>query len=291
VAAEAGMTTVLAGLSVGAVYALVALGYNIVHIGSGTLNFAHANLMMLGVFLAYWGLVQLGWPIVPIIVVAVLVVALAGAAEERIAIRPVRHIQGQLVTMVGAATLITGIIEILWGQQALSVPAFFDNTPTRFLGGAVLPADLVLIGLAIVLTAIASLVSRLTMLGLTALAVSEDREAAQLRGINVRRMQLGVFAVSGAIAGLVGPFLGPLTFASYTLPGSLAVIGFVALALGGYGSIVASTAAAFAIGLVQQYTSRYIGGNYENLMIFAVLVIVLMLVPNGLAGQRRERAV
>src|SRR5260370_42252421 len=100
------MTTILAGLSVGAVYALVALGYNIVYIGSGTLNFAHANLMMLGVFLAYWGLVQLSWTIVPVLVVAVLIVALAAVTEERIAIRPVPPMPGQLVTMVGTATLI-----------------------------------------------------------------------------------------------------------------------------------------------------------------------------------------
>lgn len=285
------MTTVLAGLSVGAVYALVALGYNIVYTGSGTLNFAHANLMMLGIFLAYWGLVQLNWMIIPVLVIAFAIVALAAVAEERIAIRPVRHIQGQLVTMVGAATLITGIIEIVWGQQALSVPAFFNNAPTHVLGGAVLPDDLVLIGLAVVLTAAIALVSRFTMVGLTALAVSEDRESAQLRGINVRRMQFGVFALSGAIAGVVGPFLGPLTFASYTLPSSLAVIGFVALALGGYGSFVATSAAAFAIGVVQQYISRYLGADYENLVIFAILVIVLMVVPNGLAGVRRERTV
>src|SRR5487761_758978 len=160
------MTTILAGLSVGAVYALDALGYNIVYIGSGTLNFAHANLMMLGVFLAYWGLVVLHWPIVPIIVVSVLIVALAAVSEERLAIRPARQIQGHLVTMVGTATLITGIIEIAWGQQALSVPAFFRNTPTRVFG------------LAVVLTAGFALFSRFSMTGLAALAVSEDRDAA-----------------------------------------------------------------------------------------------------------------
>jgi branched-chain amino acid transport system permease protein len=285
------MTTILAGLSVGAVYALVALGYNIVYIGSGTLNFAHANLMMLGVFLAYWGLTGLGWPIIPILVVSLLIVALAAVTEERLAIRPVRQIQGQLVTMVGAATLITGIIEIAWGQQTLPVPSFFDNTPTHVLGGAVVPGDLVLIGLAVVLTAGFAVVSRFSMTGLAALAVSEDRDAAQMRGISVRRMQFGVFAVSGAIAGLLGAFIGPLTFASYTLPGSLAVIGFVALALGGYGSITGATTAAFAIGLVQQYTNRYLGGSYENLVVFAILIAVLMVVPNGLFGVRRERMV
>ena len=285
------MTTVWAGLSVGAVYALVALGYNIVYIGSGVLNFAQANLMVLGVFLAYWGLVQVGWPIVPIFVVAVVIVALAAMTEERLAIRPVREIQGQLVTMVGAATLITGIIEVIWGQQALTVPSFFSNTPTHVLGGAVVPNDLVLIGLAVVLTAGFALVSRFTMIGLSALAVSEDREAAQMRGISARRVQVGVFAVSGALAGFLGPFIGPLTFASYTLPYSLALIGFVALALGGYGSIIGATIGAFAIGLAEQYTDRYIGGNYENLMVFAILVLVLMVVPNGLFGARRERMV
>jgi branched-chain amino acid transport system permease protein len=285
------MTTVWAGLSVGAVYALVALGYNIVYIGSGVLNFAQANLMVLGVFLAYWGLVQVGWPIVPIFVVAVVIVALAAMTEERLAIRPVREIQGQLVTMVGAATLITGIIEVIWGQQALTVPSFFSNTPTHVLGGAVVPNDLVLIGLAVVFTAGFALVSRFTMIGLSALAVSEDREAAQMRGISARRVQVGVFAVSGALAGFLGPFIGPLTFASYTLPYSLALIGFVALALGGYGSIIGATIGAFAIGLAEQYTDRYIGGNYENLMVFAILVLVLMVVPNGLFGARRERMV
>jgi branched-chain amino acid transport system permease protein len=285
------VTTIWAGLSVGAVYALVALGYNIVYIGSGTLNFAHANLMVLGVFLSYWGLTQLGWPIVPILVVAVVIVALAAVTEERVAIRPVREIQGQLVTMVGAATLITGIIEIIWGQQALTVPSFFSNTPTHVLGGAVVPDDLVLIGLAVVGAVGFALVSRFTMIGLSALAVSEDREAAQMRGIRVRRIQLGVFAISGALAGLLGPFIGPLTFASYTLPYSLALIGFVALALGGYGSIIGATLGAFALGLVEQYTDRYIGGNYENLMVFGILIVVLMIVPNGVFGARRERMV
>jgi branched-chain amino acid transport system permease protein len=285
------MTTVLAGLSVGAVYALVTLGYNVVYIGSGALNFAHSNLMTLGIFLAYWGLVQLHWSIIPVLLVTVVIVALAAVAEERIAIRPVRHIQGQLVTMVGTATLITGIVEIAWGQQALTVPSFFTDTPTHVLGGAVLPADLVLIGLAVVLTAALALASRLSMTGLAALATSEDREVAQLRGINVRRVQFGVFALAGAIAGLAGPFLGPLTFASYTLPASLALIGFVALAVGGYGSFTASGASAFAIGLVQTYTGRYLGANYQDLVIFAILVIVLLALPNGLAGARRERMV
>src|SRR5260370_21643563 len=130
------MTTILAGLSVGAVYALVALGYNIVYIGSGTLNFAHANLMNLGVFLAYWGLVQLGWPIIGILLVSLLIVALAAVAEERLAIRPVRPIPGQLVTMVGPATLIPRFIGIARGPPALPLPASLSTPPSPVPVGA-----------------------------------------------------------------------------------------------------------------------------------------------------------
>jgi branched-chain amino acid transport system permease protein len=286
------MTTVWTGLSTGAVYALVALGYNIVYIGSGTFNFAHANLMTLGIFLAYWGLVTVGWPIFPIFLVTVVIVALAAVTEERLAIRPVREVQGHLVTTIGAATLITGIIEIIWSQTSFSVPAFFSNGPMHFLGGATDPDQLWIIGLALVLTAGFAILSRFSMIGLAALAVSEDTDAAQMRGISVRRMQIGVFALSGALARLVAPFLGPFLFASYTLPGSLALIGFVALALGGYGSILGATLGAFVIGLARAYTTRYVGNaNYEDLVVFGILIVTLLAVPNGLFGARRERVV
>ncbi len=285
------MTTVWSGLSSGAVYALVAVAYNLVYIGSGTFNFAHANLLTAGVFLAYWGLVQVSWPVAAVLLISALIVGAVAAIEERVAIRPVHEIHGHLVTTVGAATLITGAIEVLWGQQALKVPAFFSTRPLTVFGGAVLPGDLILIGIAVVVTVVFAVISRFTMLGLAALAVSEDREAAFVRGVNGRRYQLGVFALSGVLAGALGLFIGPKTFASYGLANSLALIGFVALALGGFGSIVGATLGAFVIGLIQAFTARYIGGNYENLMIFAVLLLVLLALPNGLFGARRERVV
>lgn len=285
------MTTIWSGLSSGAIYALVAIGYNVVYIGSGAFNFAQASLMMLGVFIAYWGLSTVAWPVAPVIVVAVIIVALSAVTEERVAIRPVRQIQGLLVTTVGAAILVTGITEVIWGQQALQVPSFFSSNPLTVFGGAVLPGDLILIGLALFFTVGFTLFSRFTMTGLAALAVAEDRESALLRGINARWLQIGAFAVSGALAGLLGPFIGPKTFAYFGLGQTLALVGFVALAIGGFGSITGATIGAFAIGLVQAYTDRYIGGNYENLMVFAILLVVLLIMPKGLFGSRRERVV
>jgi branched-chain amino acid transport system permease protein len=281
------VTTVWAGLSVGAIYVLVALGYNIVFISAGTFNFANANLLMAGVFIAYWGLAQHGLPVLAVFIVAGLGVMALASLEERIAFRPVKHLEGHLVTSVGAAALITGAVQLIWGVQALQVPFFVHNKAISFLGGRVVPDELWLIGLAIVLSAVFYFALRWTMLGLACLATSEDGEAARLRGVNTRWLALGAFAVSG----VVGPFVGPKTYAFSTLAAALALKGFVAMAMGGFGSIPGCVVGGFVAGMVESVTARYIGGTYQDLMVFALLLLVLMLRPTGLLGERAERAV
>jgi branched-chain amino acid transport system permease protein len=284
-------TTIWAGLSVGAIYVLVALGYNIVFISAGTFNFAHANLLMVGVFIGYWGLAQHGLPVLLVFVVAGVVVMLIATAEERIAFRPVHHLEGHLVTSVGAATLLTGAVQLIWGAQALNVPFFMKNDAFTFLGGRVQPVELWLIAIALAAAVILHLALRYTMIGLGCLAASEDREAASLRGVNTRWLALGAFALSGLFAGLIGPFVGPKTYAFAGLAAALALKGFVAMAIGGFGSISGCVIGGFAIGLVESFTDRWIGSSYQNLMVFALLVLVLVVRPTGLLGERAERMV
>jgi branched-chain amino acid transport system permease protein len=131
----------------------------------------------------------------------------------------------------------------------------------------------------------------MTVLGIALLAVSEDREAALMRGINVRALGIGAFAVSGIVAGLLGPLIGPKTFAVATLGSDLALKGFVAMAIGGFGSAPGALIGGFAVGLIESEAGRYLGASYSNLMIFAVLLGVLLLRPNGLFGHARERMV
>jgi branched-chain amino acid transport system permease protein len=285
------VTLIWAGLSLGAVYALVAVGYNIVFTASGTFNFAHAQLLMLGTFLAYWGLAVLRWPVVAVFVLAAVVVGAVAVAEERFAIRTVRGTEAQLVTTVGVATLINGSSQLIWGSQPLAVPFAGGDRVWTLLGGRVLPVELVLIGAAVVLAAGLVHYSRHSMIGLAVLAMAEDREAAALRGVNVRMLTLGAFAVSGMLAGLVGPLVGPRTFAVATLGSALALKGFVALALGGFGSIGGGVVGGFAIGLIEQYANRYFGSTYVNLTIFGVLLLILLARPAGLFGRTQERMV
>jgi branched-chain amino acid transport system permease protein len=141
------------------------------------------------------------------------------------------------------------------------------------------------------LTVVLIIYARSSMIGLATLAMAEDREAAALRGVNVRALALGAFALSGVLAGVLGPVVGAKTFAVATLGSALALKGFVALALGGFGSLTGGLIGGLAIGMIEEFTARYLGSSYSTLIVFAVLLLVLMTRPSGLFGTVRERMV
>ncbi len=285
------MTIILSGLALGAVYALVAIGYNIVFLSSNTFNFAQAQLIMVGTFVAYTGLVTWHLPVLVVAVLAAAVVGLVAGVEDLTAVMPVKDRHTQLVTTLGAATLLGGACQLIWGSQPLSVPFLDHNEPIDFLGGRTYPVELALIAAAVVLVIVLGWLAKRTMLGQALLAVSEDREAATLRGISVRTLALGAFVFSGALAGVLGLLVGPKTFAVATLGTALAIKGFVALAIGGFGSLPGCLIGGFVVGLVESLTALHLGAQYSALMVFAVLVVLLLVRPAGLFGRATERVV
>lgn len=285
------MTLIFSAATIGAVYALVATGYNIVFIASDVFNFAHAQLMMLGVFLAYAGLAILHWSAWEVFLFAGAVVAVLAVVEERIAIRPVRSNEAVLVTTVGVATLINGGTQLIWGPAPHQVPFFAVDANVTILGGQILRSEIVIIGFTVALVVLLIIFSRRTLVGLAMLAIAEDREAATLRGINIRRYGWAAFAFSGLVAGVAGPIIGPQTFASVTLATSVALYGFVALAIGGFGSLLGALIGGLAVGLAQEFAARYWGSNYSDIAVFVILMIVLLIRPNGLFGRLHERLV
>ena len=245
------MTTLWSGLAVGALYALVALGYNVVFLAAGTFNFAQAGLLMLGVFLTYWGLATAGLPSLVVILLAMAAPAGAALVIERVAARPSTDQRVHLVTTIGAATILTGLAERIWGADPLAVPALAGDGSHRLLGGVVTTVELTMLALVVALASALAVASRRTMIGLAALAVSEDPEAARGRGINTRLYSLGGFVLAGAIAGMAGAVAGPKTFAFTGLAAAPALQGFVAMALGGYGSIGGGLAAGLVVGVTE----------------------------------------
>jgi branched-chain amino acid transport system permease protein len=285
------MTLLWSGLALGAVYALVAVGYNIVYVSSKTFNFAHAQLMMLGAFIAYSGLVS--WSLVTplVLLIALAVVGAAAAIEQLLAVRPVRDTHNILVTTLGASMFIQGFVQLRWGSQPLTVPFFGGNDAIDFLGARVYPIQPVLVLLAIVVVVGLIQFGRHSLTGLALLGMSEDREAAQLRGVNVRAMAFGAFVASGLLAGVIGVFIGPQTFAVSTLGSSLALKGFVVLAIGGFGSMPGTLVGGVVVGVAEAWASRYLGSQYANLTVFLILVAVLLIRPAGLFVRAKERVV
>jgi branched-chain amino acid transport system permease protein len=285
------MTLIYAGLSLGAVYALVAIGYNIVFIASRSFNFAQAQLMMIGAFVTYTAYVRFHLPTVVVIVMAMAVVGLVAVIEERIAIRPVADHQTQLITTLGFGTVLTGIAQLIWGTEPLPVPFAGGSGVLTIFGGRVFPVEVALVVFAVALVVVISVYTRRRLNGLAVVAMSQDEEAATLRGISVRRLGLAAFAVTGVLSGLMGAFIGPKTYAVATLGAALALKGFVALAIGGFGSMYGGLLGGLVVGLVEEYVARYLGSPYSNLSVFVVLMLVLMIRPTGVFGRVQERTV
>lgn len=285
------MTIFWSGLATGAVYALVAIGYNIVYLSQKTFNFAQASLMMLGAFFAYLGIAVWHLPWWLVAIAAGLIVGAISALEERVAIRPVKDSHNLLVTTLGASFIMEGVAQVIWGGEPRKVPFFLGDTVLEFGGGRVYPVEIALIVLVVLLVVGMQQFSKRSLVGIALLGMSEDREAASLRGVNVRRLALYAFVFTGILAGVLGVFVGPKTFAVATLGASLAIKGFVVLAIGGFGSIGGVLVGGAVVGLVEVFASRYLGTDYANLSVFVILILILMVKPTGLFTRSRERVV
>lgn len=285
------MTVVLSGLSLGAVYALVAIGYNIVFISSKTFNFAQAQLMMFGAFIVYTGVSVLGLSPVIAALIAMIIVAGIAYLEFILAIRPVKDQHNILVTTLGAAVLLDGSAQLIWGGEPLKVPFFAGDSAIDFLGGRVYPVEIALVIVVALLVIGFGIYGKVSLTGLALRGMSEDTEAAQLRGVNVRHLALMTFIFAGALAGLVGVFVGPKTFAVATLGAALALKGFVVLAIGGFGSMPGAVVGGIIVGLTEALAARYLGGEFAILAVFVLLIAILLLKPAGLFVRTRERTV
>jgi branched-chain amino acid transport system permease protein len=195
------------------------------------------------------------------------------------------------VTTVGASTAIVGLIGVKWGYLPLSVPFRGPTQELHLLGAVESPVELVTFGAAILGAVLCELFFRRTRHGQASLAVAEDRDPAMLRGINVSRLSLVAFTVAGAFGGLAGFLVGPITYAVAPLGATFALEGFVALALGGEGSFIGGLLGGLVVGLVSTFATTYLGANYADLAVFALLLLTLALRPTGLGGTARVRSV
>src|SRR3954454_367 len=274
------------GLTTGAVYAVVALGFTLIYNASGVVNFAQGEFVMIGGMGAAFA-VAAGVPLPLAALLAVASAAAIGLALHALAIEPARGASpvSIVIITIGASIFLRGLAQVLFDKQAHGLPAFSGDTPIRVMGAAVLPQSLWIIAGAVAIFVALDLFLNRTLVGKAVLATAANRLAAQLVGINTRSIVALAFATSAAIGAAAGILITPITLTSYDVGILLALKGFAAAMLGGIGNPLGAVLGGVLLGLLEAFSAGYVSSTYKDAVAFLAILLVLFALPAGLLGR------
>ena len=281
--------TLISGLSLGSIYALIALGYTMVYGIAKMLNFAHGDIIMVGAYAGIVAVFSLGMPPAIAIVISIVVCSLLGMLIERLAYKPLRQAAplAVLITAIGVSYLLQNVALLIFGSEQKAFPTLFQ-IPTIYLGEVMIDG-ITLVTLAVTAAIMIGLTLFInkTKMGKAMRAVSEDKEAAGLMGISTNRTITITFAIGSALAAVASIFYGATYI--YIKPTTGAMPGikaFTAAVFGGIGSIPGAMLGGIVLGLIEQFSKAYISTLWADAIVFAVLVVVLVVKPTGLLGKK-----
>jgi branched-chain amino acid transport system permease protein len=288
------LTALVDGLGIGSVYALVALGYSFVFRTTGSFNFAQGQLVTFGSLFAYTLYVRAGLPAAVAALAIFVAVGALGGLTERLAIWPLAR-RGDdtlkwLMSTLGVAVLFTGAAERIWGSQPLGVPQYLSVTVIHLGSITVSSSYALAFAMTMALVIAVDLFQRFTLTGRVMRAVGENRAAVELAGVDVLRLGFISFVISAGFAGLAGFIIAPVTFADATLGFNFVILSFTALTIGGFASHWGAVAGGWLVGITGSMAGTYAGLVYQQIAVFALLLLVLLARPEGLmnrAGLRR----
>jgi branched-chain amino acid transport system permease protein len=279
---------VFSGLTVGAIYALVALGFTLIYKASDIINFAQGEFVMLGgmttVFVAHAGV-----PLPLAALIAIVATTAIGLALHRFAIEPARGATAVALIMItiGASIFLRGIAQIVFDRRFHSLPPLLGADPIQFGGAAILPQSLVVLATAAAIVVVLWLFIERTIFGKAVIATAANRLAARLVGVDTRRIVAFSFAVSAAMGAIAGVLITPITLTSYDAGTLLALKGFAAAMLGGIGSAPGAVVGGLLIGMFEALAAGYLSSNYKDAVAFLIILIVLVAIPQGLFGRAK----
>lgn len=275
----------VSGVTVGAVYALVALGFTIIYNASDVVNFAQGEFVMLGGMISV-AAVSAGLPLPLAALIAIVITAAIGVALNTLAIEPARGapVVSLIIITIGASIFIRGVTQIVFGKGTHRLPSFSGDAPLHLFGAAILPQSLwVVVGAVAIFVGLWLFFTR-TLTGRAVLATSNNRLAAQLVGINTGFVMTLSFALSAGIGALAGVLITPITPTSFEVGITLALKGFAAAMLGGMGNPKGALAGGLLLGLLEALTAGYLSSHYKDAVAFFVILVVLFAFPRGLYG-------
>ncbi len=281
------MQFILGGLTSGAIYALIALGFCVVNNTMGIVNFVQVDFVSLGGMLFYTCVVMYGFPISVGVVGAVAGVAVIAALVELLALRPARS-DNQLVLIfltIGVSIIMRGVMKLIWGENRMAVPSLSGDEPIHLMGATIMPQAIWILALTALAIILLIALFRYTSIGLAMRGVAANNRAAKIIGLNTGRVKSMSFALAGALGGLAGILVTPLTTLNYDVGVLLGLKGFAGAILGGFGSFTGAVIGGLALGLMESLTAGYFSSAYKDVVAFVILLIVLFIRPKGIMGR------
>ena len=277
------------GISLGSIYAIIALGYTMVYGIAKMLNFAHGDVIMVGAYAVITAVFTMGLPPFIAILISIALCALLGIVIEFLAYRPLRQAQplAVLITAIGVSYLLQNLALLIYGSEQKAFPTIVA-LPTVHIGGVYIDGITLatLVVTAVIMVALSLFINK-TRMGKAMRAVSEDKEAAELMGISVNRTITVTFAIGSALAGVAAIFYGAAyTYIRPTTGAMPGIKAFTAAVFGGIGSIPGAMLGGILLGVIEQLSKTYISTLWADAIVFGVLVVVLVVKPTGLLGKK-----
>ncbi len=280
------------GITVGATYALVALGFSIIYNASHVINFAQGEFVMLGGMCTV-SLIGVGVPMPVAALIAVIVTVIVGMLLEKLAIEPAGDagVVPLIIITIGASIFLRGVAQLVWDKEYHSLPAFTGEDPIILGGASFLPQSLWVIGGSSVIVCFMWYFFEKTLLGKAMLATAYNRLAARLVGIETRMVLLLSFGLAALLGAMAGILMAPITLTNYEIGIMLGLKGFCAAILGGIGKGWGAVVGGLIVGVAEAMGAGYISSEYKDAIAFVIILLVLFFMPNGLFGQRQTERV
>ena len=278
---------IASGLAMGCVYGLVGLSFILVYNATGALNFAQGELVMLGAFLAAWLVGIQGIPYLGMVALTLLMMVGVGYLYQRIGYYPLRDkpFLAFVIATIGLSIFLRNLALIIWGPDPKKMPSFFQTQVIAVAGAALTPENLFIIAVTIGVLTLQYLLFFHTRLGRKLRATAQNQEVARLMGISVGRTIALTFVMSTLLAGLAGILVAPIFLVDVDMGINLIFKAFIAVVIGGFGSVPGAVVGGLIIGLLEIFLAVYVSSVYKDALAFATLIVFLFIFPRGIFGE------
>lgn len=280
------MQIIVAGLVMGCIYALAALGLVLIFRTTGVVNFAHGEMAMVTTFVSSVFLTRFELPYLVSLLLALLFAAIMGFLLYWLVMKRVQtapHLN-QVVLTLGLFMILNGIAGLIWGYNPFPFPEAITAEPLHFWGIYISKNELFILGTTILLMALVFLIFRYTKIGLATRAASQDMQTSELMGIKVSRVFNGVWIMAAVLGGIAGMLTAPMTFLSPNMMLDILVFAFAAAVLGGFTNLGGAVLGALIIGILENMVSYYIDPNMKIISVFLLIILILYVRPQGIFG-------